>query len=137
MGLIEDLEKGGYDCVTGFRRAKQDSIFRVLADRGLNRLVRFMFGVKLRDTNCALKVAKGELLRGLRIEARGFPTPTEILIRMQAKGYRIGEAGVSHRERAGGASKLHPWRTAWAMFRFLLYLRTKLNLFRSRIIVEP
>jgi hypothetical protein len=77
------------------------------------------------------------LLRGLRIEARGFPTPTEILIRMQAKGYRIGEAGVSHRERAGGASKLHPWRTAWAMFRFLLYLRTKLNLFRSRIIVEP
>jgi dolichol-phosphate mannosyltransferase len=137
MGLLGELEDGDYDCVTGFRRAKQDSLFRVLADRGLNRLVRLMFGIRLRDTNCALKVAKGDVLRGLRIEARGYPTPTEILLRLHAKGCRLGEAGVAHRERAGGASKLHPWRTAWAMFRFLCYLRRKLKLFRARIIVEP
>jgi len=137
MALLAELEDGDYDCVTGYRKAKQDSLFRVLADRGLNRLVRLMFGVKLRDTNCALKVAKGDVLRGLRIEARGYPTPTEILLRLHARGCRIGEHGVSHRERLGGASKLHPWRTAWAMFRFLLYLRTKLKLFRQRIIVEP
>ena len=137
LGLLAELEDGNYDCVTGFRRGKQDSLLRVLADRGLNRLVRLMFGVKLRDTNCALKVARGDVLRGLRIEARGYPTPTEILVRLAAKGCRIGEAGVAHRERAGGASKLHPWRTAWTMFRFLLYLRTKLKLFRARIIVEP
>jgi dolichol-phosphate mannosyltransferase len=137
MGLLGELEDGDYDCVTGWRRAKQDSLFRVLADRGLNRLVRLMFGVRLRDTNCALKVAKGDVLRGLRIEARGYPTPTEILLRLHARGCRLGEAPVSHRERQGGASKLHPWRTAWAMFRFLLYLRRKLKLFRARIIVEP
>jgi dolichol-phosphate mannosyltransferase len=137
MGLLGELEDGDYDCVTGFRKAKQDSLFRVLADRGLNRLVRLMFGIRLRDTNCALKVAKGDVLRGLRIEARGYPTPTEILLRLHAQGARLGEAGVSHRERQGGASKLHPWRTAWAMFRFLLYLRTKLKLYRARIIVEP
>ena len=137
MGLLGELEDGDYDCVTGFRKAKQDSLFRVLADRGLNRLVRLMFGIRLRDTNCALKVAKGDVLRGLRIEARGYPTPTEILLRLNARGCRLGEAGVSHRERVGGASKLHPWRTAWAMFRFLLYLRRKLKLFRARIIVEP
>jgi glycosyltransferase involved in cell wall biosynthesis len=137
MGLLGELEDGDYDCVTGFRRAKHDSLFRVLADRGLNRLVRLMFGIKLRDTNCALKVAKGDVLRGLRIEARGYPTPTEILLRLDAMGCRLGEAGVAHRERAGGSSKLHPWRTAWAMFRFLCYLRRKLKLFRARIIVEP
>ncbi len=137
IALLAELEDGDYDCVTGYRKAKQDSLFRVLADRGLNRLVRLMFGVRLRDTNCALKVAKGDVLRGLRIEARGYPTPTEILLRLHARGHRIGEAGVSHHERVGGASKLHPWRTAWAMFRFLLYLRRKLKLFRARIIVEP
>ncbi len=137
LGLLAELEDGGYDCVTGWRTGKKDTLFRVLADRGLNRLVRLLFGVRLRDTNCALKVARGDVLRGLRIEARGYPTPTEILVRLSARGCRIGEAGVTHRERAGGASKLHPWRTAWSMFRFLLYLRTKLKLFRARIIVEP
>lgn len=135
--LLAELQAGGFDCVTGVRLGKKDKLFRVAMDRGLNLLVRGMFGVRLRDTNCALKVAKGEVLRGLRIEARGYPTPTEIVVRLAARGCRVGEKGVAHLPRAGGASKLHPWRTAWSMFRFLFYLRGKLKLFRARIIVEP
>jgi hypothetical protein len=46
--------------------------------------VRRLFDVDLRDTNCALKAVRGELLRGLRIEARGYPTPTEIVVRPAA-----------------------------------------------------
>jgi len=137
LALLAELESGGHDCVTGYRLGKKDNLFRVAMDRGLNLLVRRMFGVRLRDTNCALKVARGEVLRGLRIEARGYPTPTEIVVRLAARGCRIGEMGVAHLPRAGGASKLHPWRTAWSMLRFLVYLRGKLKLFRARIIVEP
>ncbi len=135
--LLAELDEGEYDCVTGYRMAKQDSLFRVLADRGLNKLVRLMFGVRLRDTNCAIKVARGDVLRGLRIEARGYPTPTEICVRLAAQGCHLGELGVTHREREAGASKLHPFRTAWSMFRFLLYLRRKLKLHADGIIVEP
>ena len=75
-------------------------------------------------------------LRGLRIEARGYPTPTEICLRLAARGCRIGEQGVTHRERTAGASKLHPWRTAWGFLRFLFYLRRKLQLHRAGIIIE-
>ena len=67
-----------------------------------------MFGVRLRDTNCALKVVKGDVLRGLRIEARGYPTPTEICLRLAARGCRLGERGVTHRERAGGREQAAP-----------------------------
>jgi glycosyltransferase involved in cell wall biosynthesis len=137
LTLASELEGGGYDAVTGWRIAKNDSAFRVLADRCMNVMVRAMFGVHLRDTNCALKVVKGELLRDLRIEARGYPTPTEICVRLAARGHRIGEHGVTHRERAAGMSKLHPFRTAWSFFRFLVYLRRKLKLHRAGIIVEP
>ncbi len=137
LKLLEQAEREGSDCVTGFRQGKQDSLFRVLADRVLNGLVRLLFGLRLRDTNCALKVARGEVLRGLRIEARGYPTPTEICVRLAARGCRLSEAGVAHRERAAGASKLHPWRTGWNFLRFLFYLRRKLKLHRARIIVEP
>ena len=137
LRLLEQAEREGVDCVTGWRQKKQDSAFRVLADRVLNRIVRAMFAVDLRDTNCALKVARGEVLRGLRIEARGYPTPTEICVRLAARGCRLSEAPVTHRERASGASKLHPWRTGWSFLRYLFYLRRKLKLHRARIIVEP
>lgn len=135
--LVEELERGGYDGVTGWRMGKKDSVFRVLADRCMHLIVRVLFGTRLRDTNCAIKVVKGDLLRALRIEARGYPTPTEICLRLEARGARLGEHGVTHRERVAGFSKLHPFRTAWSFLRFLLYLRTKLKLHRAGIIVEP
>lgn len=137
LRLLEMAEREGFDCVTGFRERKADTAFRVAADRALNRTVRTMFSIDLRDTNCALKLARGELLRALRIEARGYPTPTEICLRLKARGARIGEAPVSHRERAGGASKLHPVRTGYDFLRFLIYLRGKLMLHRAQILLEP
>src|SRR5262245_4752676 len=137
LALLADAERGGFDAVTGWRRGKKDAPLRVLADRGVNLLVRAMFGVRLRDTNCALKVVKGDVLRGLRIEARGYPTPTEICIRLAARGCRLHERGVTHRERPAGTSKLHPWRTAWGFLRFLVYLHRKLRLHRAGILSEP
>jgi len=135
--LLETLERDGYDAMTGWRMGKKDSALRVAADRGMNLLVRVLFGTRLRDTNCAIKVVRGDVLRGLRIEARGYPTPTEICLRLEARGVRLGELGVTHRERAAGFSKLHPFRTAWSFLRFLVYLRMKLKLSRAGIIVEP
>lgn len=135
--LLQMLEGERFDGVTGWRMGKKDSAVRVLADRGMNLIVRVLFGTRLRDTNCAIKVVKGDMLRAMRIEARGYPTPTEICMRLEARGARLGELGVTHRERVAGFSKLHPWRTAWGFLRFLLYLRTKLKLHRAGIIVEP
>jgi glycosyltransferase involved in cell wall biosynthesis len=135
--LLETLQRDGYDAMTGWRMGKKDSALRVAADRGMNLLVRVLFGTRLRDTNCAIKVVRGDVLRGLRIEARGYPTPTEICLRLEARGVRLGELGVTHRERAAGFSKLHPFRTAWSFLRFLFYLRMKLKLSRAGIIVEP
>lgn len=135
--LAREVERSGEDGITGFRRGKKDSPLRVAADRCMNLLVRSMFGLRLRDTNCALKVVRGDVLRGLPIEARGYPTPTEICVRLVARGHRLGERGVEHRERTAGFSKLHPFRTAWSFFRFLFYLRRKLKLHRAGIIVAP
>jgi glycosyltransferase involved in cell wall biosynthesis len=131
--LLTEL-RTGYDIVTGYRQRKQDSVFRVFADRVLNAIIRVLFRVRLRDTNCALKLFKGEVARRLIIEARGYPTPTELLIRAQTLGYRIGEVGVTHMERAGGASKLRAFRTSWQMLLFLVYLKYKQILFKASII---
>jgi len=131
--LLEEMGKG-YDVVTGYRRRKQDSILRVIADRVLNLIIRVLFRLPLRDTNCALKLFKGDVARRLKVEARGYPTPTELLVRAQTLGYRIGEVGITHHERAGGTSKLKAFRTSWHMLLFLAYLKYEQILFRLNVI---
>jgi glycosyltransferase involved in cell wall biosynthesis len=124
----------GYDVVTGFRLRKRDKPARVLADRALNVIVRVMFGLPLRDTNCALKLWSGDVARSIPIEARGFPTPTEMLVKARALGRRIGEVGITHHPRLAGESKLKVVRTGWYFLLFLVYLRLKVTLYRWRVI---
>jgi dolichol-phosphate mannosyltransferase len=131
--LVQKLNEG-YDIVTGYRLRKQDRLPRVIADRVLNIIVRLMFDLHLRDTNCALKLMRGDVARALTIEARGFPTPTELLVKARALGYRIGEIGITHYPRLAGESKLKVIRTGWSFLLFLIYLRLKVALFRSRVI---
>jgi len=132
--MLEMLEKEGLDAVTGYRVRKKDTFVRVFADRMLNLTVRTMFGLRQKDTNCALKVIKGDIARSLSIEARAWPTPTEIMIRLRAMNCTVGEVGISHREREGGQTKLRVLRTGLEMLAFLFYMRFKLWLCRRRVI---
>ncbi|MBN2382580.1 glycosyltransferase family 2 protein [bacterium] len=132
--LMQALEQKNADIITGYRLGKKDTPVKVFADRMLNLLVRVLFRVSLRDTNCAQKIAKRSILQSITIEAMSYPTPTEITLKAHALGYRVAETGVSHREREAGFSKLHPFRTGIQFFFFLLYLRFRIALFRARII---
>lgn len=134
QALLDRMRTDHLDLVTGYRRAKQDSFLRVAADRALNLIVRVMFGVGYRDTNCALKVFRGELVRGVTIESRGFPAPTELLVKLHFLGARTGEEGIDHLPRTGGSSKLRIFRVGFWMLMFLFYLRFKLFLWRRRVL---
>jgi glycosyltransferase involved in cell wall biosynthesis len=122
------------DFVTGYRMKKIDNLFRVIADRSLNLIVRTMFSVSLRDTNCAMKLIRGDMARTLNIEARGYPTPTEITIKLITLGAKTAETGVHHSERLQGQSKLKFFRTSISFFRFLFYLRKKVRLYKAGIL---
>jgi glycosyltransferase involved in cell wall biosynthesis len=135
--LLMVAEEGDCELVTGYRQEKKDTVTRVLANHALNLLVKSMFGVRLRDTNCAIKVARADALRGLAIEAAGWATPTEICLRVHARGQRIREVNVGHRDRMLGTSKVHTLSAAWGFFRYLVYMRLKLHLYRSGILSKP
>jgi glycosyltransferase involved in cell wall biosynthesis len=128
------LFTGNLDVLSGYRTSKKDTFIKVFADRTLNRMIRLMFGVKYKDTNCALKLYRGSMIRSLNLEARGFQLPTEIMLKAHALNYTIAETPVTHRERKGGASSLAPWKTATQMLRFLLYVRRKITLYRKGVL---
>ena len=69
LSLLQECINGQYDAVAGYRMGKKDTFFRILADRALNLIVRTLFRINYRHTNCALKVFKGDLVREMIIEA--------------------------------------------------------------------
>jgi len=133
-GLLSKAQAEGLDGVTGYRGRKEDTRFRVFADRVLNLIVRTMFKVSFRDTNCALKLINGDFIRRANIEARGYPAPTELTIKLCKLGARIGEMGITHIERQGGLSKLNPLGVSIGFLKFLFYLRLKIYLYDKRIV---
>lgn len=121
----------GDGVVTGYRKKKQDTAFRVAANRGLNMFITVLFGARLTDINCAFRVYRGDVLRSINIESRGYQAPSEIIIKMMNLGVGIKEVAVSHYARNGGQSKLRPLRTIAQMSAFLIYLKMKTLLFRK------
>lgn len=132
--LYEKLKNEDLDVVTGYRIRKQDTFMRVYADRILNLIVRILFGINQKDTNCALKVFKGDVIRDIHIEARAWPTPTEIMLRLKSRDCKVGEVPIVHHERKGGQTKLNVVRTGLEMFYFLLYFKFKLKLYSKKVI---
>ncbi len=124
----------GVSVVTGYRRKKADTPFRVLANRGLNSLISVVFGIRLKDINCAFRLYRGELIRGLNIESRGYQAPSEIMIKLMQNGCRVREIGVRHLPREAGQSALRPLKTITETSLFLLYLKIKTVLYRRGII---
>jgi glycosyltransferase involved in cell wall biosynthesis len=92
----------GLDVVAGYRAPRRDGLGRRLLAFGWGRLVGALFGVPVRDIDCAFKVFRREVLEDLPIASIGAFVNTEILVRAQAAGFRIGEVPVSHRPRRHG-----------------------------------
>lgn len=128
------LDKAGFVGVNGRRVAKKDSFAKVLADRCLNVLVRGMFGTRMVDTNCALKLIRADVLQSLRIDSSGYSYPTEVCLKIERKGMPLVEVDVTHREREGGMSSLTLWHTGTNFLIFLVYLRLRFVLHGLRFI---
>jgi dolichol-phosphate mannosyltransferase len=90
----------------GYRVDRQDPPHRRFYSWGYNQLVRTLLGTRVRDCDCALKVFRRGALANLLPESSGFFVNAEMLTRARQLGYAVAEAGVRHRPRCAGASKV-------------------------------
>ena len=65
-------------------------------------LVHFMFGVSVRDVDCAFKLYRSEFFRRYRLETRGAMINAEVLYKLGRYGYTYTEVGVRHLPRQAG-----------------------------------
>lgn len=104
---IRDLERffpllSEYDAVLGYRIKRQDTWMRKLNAWGWKILVRTVFGVRVRDVDCAFKLYTARFFREHRLETRGAMINTEILYKFGRAGYTYTQVGVQHLPRNGG-----------------------------------
>ena len=100
MQWIED-----YDIVIGYRRKRRDHPGRRVLGWGWTTLVRFLFGLRVRDIDCAFKLFKKKVIDTISIDSIGAFVNSEILLRAVKKGYTIKEIPVTHYPRVNGKAK--------------------------------
>ncbi len=94
-----------FDVVAGVRTPRRDAFRRRVLARSWGLLVDLLFGLGLRDIDCAFKVFRREVLDAIPIASIGAFVNTEILVRARAAGFRIRQVPVTHHPRRAGRAK--------------------------------
>ena len=95
--LIEE-----YDAVLGYRIDRQDTWMRKVNAWGWKQLVGLVFGIRVRDVDCAFKLYPSRFFRENELETRGAMINTEILYKFIRAGNTYTQVGVRHLPRHGG-----------------------------------
>ena len=112
-----------FDIVSCYRLNRQDSSLRKINGWCWTKLVCFLFGMKIRDIDCAFKLYKREIFDTIKLSSAGALVDTEILARAIRKGYCFTQKGVHHYPRTAGAQTGAKLRVILRAFKELLKLK--------------
>jgi glycosyltransferase involved in cell wall biosynthesis len=91
-----------HDGVIGYRLNRRDPWVRKLNAWAWNRLVRLLFGLKVRDIDCAFKLFHRKVFEDIQLESSGALISTEMLVKIKDRGFKLKETGVFHSPRLAG-----------------------------------
>lgn len=102
-GLMEMMQKGGYDIISGWKKKRFDPLSKTIPTKLYNAVTSRMSGIKLHDMNCGLKAYRSEVVKN--IEVYGEMHRYIPVIAKWAGFNRIGEKVVQHQARKYGTTK--------------------------------
>ncbi|WP_256558498.1 glycosyltransferase family 2 protein [Haloarcula marina] len=103
--LVEKLEEG-YDCVSGWRKNRDDPFAKRFFSRFASGLRQLFLGTDLHDYGCTLKVFRKPAAKDLDLSGEMHRYIPALL---SWRGYRIAEVPVNHRPRRNGETK-YSWQ---------------------------
>jgi glycosyltransferase involved in cell wall biosynthesis len=116
-----------YDIVSCYRLNRQDNLIRKVNGWCWTKLACVLFGLKVRDIDCAFKLYKREIFDKITLSSSGALIDAEILARATRKGYRVTQIGVHHYPRVAGRQTGANLRVVLRAFKemFKLYRQIK------------
>jgi glycosyltransferase involved in cell wall biosynthesis len=88
--------------VAGYRAKRQDILQRRINGALWNGLIRIVFGLSVKDIDCAYKIFKREVVKDLPLVSNGAMISTELLVRLKKKGVVVKQVPVPHYPRIEG-----------------------------------
>jgi len=100
--LLEKADQA--DLVIGYRLKRVEGGIRLLNAKLWGFLIAALFGLYVRDIDCAFKLIRQDVLKGIpKLESEGALISAELLIRAKKAGFRIAQVGVHHYPRVEGS----------------------------------
>ncbi|MEO7002581.1 MAG: glycosyltransferase family 2 protein [Ktedonobacterales bacterium] len=127
LAQLLPLREQGYRAILGYRRHRQDSFLRLVNAWGWKLLVSTLFGLRVRDVDCAFKVYDTALVRALDVRAEGAMVNTEMLVKLKRLHIPTIEVPVRHLPRQHGTATGANLGVIAHAFRELLRLHSKLR----------
>jgi len=120
--------RGQADLVIGYRRKRMDPFHRVFVAQVLLKIWNFfLFGLTVRDVDCAFKLFKKEVRDAVHLETESAITVTEFVVKAQTLGFKIIQLPVHHYARKFGEQTGGNWRVIVKAARESFTLRKKIR----------
>ena len=114
------------DIVSCFRVNRQDNLIRKINAWCWTKLVCTVFGMNIRDIDCAFKLYKRKIFDNMTMKSTGALIDTEILARAIKKGYSVTQRPVHHYPRTAGEQTGAKLKVILRAFRELFKLRREI-----------
>lgn len=116
-----------FDIVSAYRMNRRDSWIRKIIGLGWTTMVNAVFGLSLRDIDCAFKIFPRRLFDEIEMQSHSALIDAEVLARARRLGYSIGQVGVHHFPRTAGQQTGAGLRVILRAFQELLQLQRNIR----------
>ena len=134
LDRLDDPGKPRVAGVIGYRIKRRDPPHRIFIAKTYNAVVSVLFGLRVRDIDCAMKVFRREVFEGLPLDTDSPFLSAELLIKLRARGDRFAQLGVNHYPRAAGTNTGASFRKILRTFRDIGKLRWALWFRRREVL---
>jgi len=128
--FIAKQKETSADLIIGYYKKRKVAKSVILSSKIWEIFVFILFGLKVRDIDCAFKLISKEVVDKIeKLESqRGAFISSELLIKAKRAGFKIEEIGITHYERSAGSSTGRNLGVIIESFKDLFRLWLKLNL---------
>ncbi|MGI8998989.1 MAG: glycosyltransferase family 2 protein [Candidatus Limnocylindria bacterium] len=137
LSRLNDPTAKPVDAVIGYRIKRRDPPHRIFIAKTYNAIVSVLFGLRVRDIDCAMKMFRREVFDGLPLETDSPFLSAELLIKLRARRVRMAQVGVNHYPRAAGTNTGASFQKILRTFRDIGKLRLALWTRRSDVLGAP